>query len=222
MQAKNDLSLIYKYRAPRDNDGTKKPIIFLIHGYGANESDLFSFASELSGQFHVIAPRAVYDLPFGGHAWYAINIENGVKTMDIQQARESRDKLKSFVEEAVSAYGADSENVWILGFSQGAILSYSLMAHYPSLAKHYMTLSGYVEPRLMPEAPEKENLDDIKVFAMHGSADQVIPIELGRSAPEFLKNMEVEHIYKEFPIGHGVSPQGFWQMQEWMNEELQR
>lgn len=40
-------------------DPTKKaPLMVLLHGYGSNEKDLFSFASELPKELHIISLRA--------------------------------------------------------------------------------------------------------------------------------------------------------------------
>ena len=36
----------------------KNPLLLLLHGYGSNEEDLFSFASELPEEYYVISARA--------------------------------------------------------------------------------------------------------------------------------------------------------------------
>ena len=66
------LSLEHLIR-PSQQDQGKPPVIFLFHGYGSNEEDLFSFAPELPQQLCVISARAPIPLPPFGHAWYAIN-----------------------------------------------------------------------------------------------------------------------------------------------------
>ena len=44
---KQQLQLEYQYRASNLNDPKKAPLIIMLHGYGSDENDLFSFASEL-------------------------------------------------------------------------------------------------------------------------------------------------------------------------------
>ena len=53
----------------------QNPLLLLLHGYGSNEEDLFSFASELPDEYYVISARAPYDLMYGSYAWYAINFD---------------------------------------------------------------------------------------------------------------------------------------------------
>ena len=53
----------------------QNPILILLHGYGSNEKDLFSFATELPQDHYVISVRAPYDLQPYGHAWYAIHFD---------------------------------------------------------------------------------------------------------------------------------------------------
>ena len=44
----------------------KAPVLFMLHGYGSNEDDLFSFAQELPKELCIISVRAPYTLePFG-------------------------------------------------------------------------------------------------------------------------------------------------------------
>ena len=50
----------------------KNPLLLLLHGYGSNEEDLFSFATELPQDHYVISVRAPHNLQPYGHAWYAI------------------------------------------------------------------------------------------------------------------------------------------------------
>jgi hypothetical protein len=53
----------------------KNPLIVLIHGYGSNEEDLFSFAAELPDEYYLVSARAPYNLQYGSYAWYAINFD---------------------------------------------------------------------------------------------------------------------------------------------------
>jgi phospholipase/carboxylesterase len=58
-----ELSLEYKVREPKILLD-KNPLLLLLHGYGSNEDDLFSFASELPDEYFVISARAPYDLQY--------------------------------------------------------------------------------------------------------------------------------------------------------------
>ena len=40
----------------------QNPLIILIHGYGSNEEDLFSFAPELPDDYYVVSVQAPYQV----------------------------------------------------------------------------------------------------------------------------------------------------------------
>ena len=123
----------------------KNPLLLLLHGYGSNEEDLFSFASELPEEYYVISARAPYDMGFGSYAWYAINFDaNENKFSDIPQAQQSRDIIANFIDELIANYPIDSTNVSLIGFSQGTILSYAVALSYPEKIQRVVAMSGYL------------------------------------------------------------------------------
>lgn len=214
------LSLEYLVR-PSTIESGKKPAIFMFHGYGSNEEDLFSFASELPEELLVISARAPYNLDPFGYAWYAINFDaTHGKWNDVEQASESREKIVGFIDEAINAYDLDSENITLLGFSQGSILSYAVALSYPEKVKNVIALSGYIDENILKEGYMNNDFSDLHIYTSHGQVDQVIPLEWAQRTPDFLKNLGVDHIYKEFPIGHGVSQQNFYSFHKWLVEHL--
>ena len=59
------------------------------------------------------------------------------------------------------------------------------------------------------------NLD---FFVSHGSIDDVLPIEGARLSVGMLEQMNVSHQYREYPIGHGINPENFADLQKWLRE----
>ena len=53
----------------------KSPLLVLLHGYGSDEEDLFSFADQLPADYFVISARAPIAMQPYGNAWYAINLQ---------------------------------------------------------------------------------------------------------------------------------------------------
>jgi len=103
------------------------PLLIMLHGYGSDEDDLFSFASELPEELFIISLRAPHILQPYGNAWYAINFDaDQNKWSDNVQAIQSRDLVAQFIDEACEMYPVDKKNVTLLGFSQGTILSYAI------------------------------------------------------------------------------------------------
>jgi phospholipase/carboxylesterase len=211
-----ELSLEYQVREPKIIVD-KNPLLLLLHGYGSNDSDLFSFASELPDEYYVISARAPYDLQYGSYAWYAINFDaDQNKFSDHDQAILSRDLVVRFIEELKVKFPIDSSNITLIGFSQGSILSYSIALSYPNIVQRVGALSGYLNLDINSENYQNNDFSNLKIFASHGTVDQVIPVEWARKTDPILKSLGINSTYKEYPIGHGVSPQNFFDLKDWL------
>ena len=212
------MSLHYLVREPKIIQ-EKNPLLLLLHGYGSNEADLFSFASELPEEYFVISAQAPYDMQYGSFAWYAINFDaDENKFSDLNQARQSRDMIADFIDELLAKYPIDSTKVNLIGFSQGSILSYAVALSYPTKIAKVVAMSGYLNLDMAIEGFEKNDFSGLKIFASHGTVDQVIPVEWARKTPQLLENFGIDVVYKEYPIGHGVSPQNFFDFRKWLLE----
>ena len=213
-----NLSLEYLIKEPKIKLN-KNPLLLLLHGYGSNEADLFSFASELPEEYYIISARAPYDLQYGSYAWYAINIDaDQNKFSDNEQAIKSRDLVVHFIEELIANYAIDTNKVTLLGFSQGTVLSYAVALSHPDKIQKVVALSGYVSEPILEKDYLKNDLSKLKIFASHGTVDQVIPVEWARKSKPFLEKLGVNLTYKEYPIGHGVSPQNFYDLKKWLED----
>ncbi|WP_405293401.1 alpha/beta hydrolase [Algibacter sp. Ld11] len=197
------------------------PLLILLHGYGSDENDLFSFANELPEELFIISVKAPYPMQPHGNAWYAINFdaEKG-KWSDNEQAILSRDLIAKFIDEAIEAYPVNKDNVSLLGFSQGCILSYAVALTYPEKIKNIVALSGYVNPDIFPKPIQKEDYAHLDFYCSHGSVDQVIPVDWARQNAPYLSKLNIKHKYSEFPVGHGVAPQNFYELKEWLSARI--
>lgn len=212
------MSLHYLIREPKIKLD-KNPLLLLLHGYGSNEEDLFSFASELPEEYFVVSAQAPYPLMYGSYAWYAINFDaDENKFSDIHQAKQSRDLLVDFIDELIVKYTIDIEKITLIGFSQGAILSYAIALSYPEKISKIVAMSGYLNTEMAKENFEQNDFSNLKIFASHGTVDQVIPVEWAKKTGPALEKLEIEFVYKEYPVGHGVAPQNFYDFRNWLEE----
>lgn len=212
-----ELSLYHLVREPKIKK-EKNPLLLLLHGYGSNEEDLFSFVSELPEDYYVVSARAPFDLSYGSYAWYAINFDaDENKFSDIGQARASRDIIARFIDELVTNYAIDAENVTLIGFSQGCILSYAVAVSYPEKVQRVVAMSGYWNPEIAVDDYLENDCSKLRIFASHGTVDQVIPVEWARKSIPALQVLGIEIVFKEYMVGHGVAPQNFFDFKHWLN-----
>ena len=163
------------------------PLLVLLHGYGSDENDLFSFSSELPEELFIISLRAPHRLQPYGHAWYAINFDaQQNKWNDVHQAKASMKTITECIDLACEKYELNTKNVSLLGFSQGCILSMALAINYPKKFKNIVGLSGYISPEFLENTMQPEDYNHLDFYCSHGHSDQVIPIEWARKTPTIL------------------------------------
>jgi len=216
-----NLSLEYLVRQPK-SEVENAPLIILLHGYGSNEQDLFSFADELPDSMLVISVRAPLNMAFGSYAWYTIHFEtnDSSKFSDIPEAKQALHKIGVFIDEIISEYKVDKDNVFLFGFSQGTILSIAFALNNPDKIHHVIALSGYVNVELLNKDVGISNFQNLDFFVSHGNVDQVIPVIWARKTPGFLNNLGIKNSYQEYSVGHGVAPQNFYDLNDWIKERI--
>lgn len=196
------------------------PLLIMLHGFGSHEYDLFSMAHEFGNKMMVVSVRGPISLPWGGFAWYEIDFSRGSdKWTNVNQAMEALEKLASFIGECHEAYGTDPKNTILMGFSQGAILSYALAFNYPEMINKVVAMSGCLLPDIMPDSIQKEKMSHLEMFVSHGLQDEVIPVDAGRQAVEFLQKVGIPHLFMEYQMGHGINPKCLKDLREWFDNK---
>ena len=196
---------------------TKGPYsaLILIHGYGSNMDDLFSFSNYLPEQFTIISLQAPLDSPFGGGAWYSISFDSNLeKFSNNDEAMTSLGKIKFQLDYFISTYELNPKDISLIGFSQGAILSWALLLDHPSLFRRAVCMSGYINQEIL-----KKSLGDYRevlAYGSHGLNDFTIPYNWAQSSIELLKENNPKVFFNTYPDGHNVSPENFESILNWI------
>jgi phospholipase/carboxylesterase len=192
----------------------------LLHGIGADEDDLLPLVPRLDPRFLVISARAPHPEP-PGHRWYAIDWRTTPPRPDPAEIIASRELLGRFVEEAPAKHGADPSRVFLLGFSQGAIMALALLLARPGLVRGVVGHSGRLVHIDGSDATAEE-LSGAEVLLLHGEEDVVVPAAEGRKAFEVLASlMGPRATFVGFPgLGHGISPESLGEAARWLTARV--
>jgi phospholipase/carboxylesterase len=215
-----NLTLRYVFQEPTTKGDEKPPLLLLLHGYGSNEQDLMSFAPYLDKRFFIASPRAPFTTDFGGYAWFQIRYSPRGMEIDAKQAETSRAQLFKFINEIITEHNLDQQKVYIGGFSQGAIMTYSLVLSEPEKFAGAVPMSGVLAPQFLESRATDERLKDFPIFVSHGIYDAVLPIQFGREAKAALEKLPVKLDYKEYAIAHSVSDESLRDVVSWLTEKL--
>jgi len=212
----NNISFDYDIKESLSFDKNEK-VIIMFHGYGSNKDDLFSFAKFMNPNFLIISIQAPIQMDYNSYCWWSLNYNNDMQLqMNVKEAKNSINELNRFIVEDLSVncnFGLNQ--VYLLGFSQGCMISYALSINFPNNYKKVVGLSGKI-PHEIINFNEKFDYSNHNFFCSHGINDQVIPIEIGRESERWFSEKNINHKYLEFESAHGINSENFEQMNLWL------
>ncbi|HEX8073093.1 MAG TPA: alpha/beta fold hydrolase [Pyrinomonadaceae bacterium] len=217
-----NFSLTHLVREPLVRAAGAPPLLLLLHGVGSNEADLFGLAEYLDERCVVVSARAPFVLGPGAYGWFNIEFTPRGLAADVAQARQSLAMLPPFIGELTAAYAADPRRVYLMGFSQGAMMSLALMLTRPELVAGVAAMSGRLPEALAALEPDAAALAGLPVIVTHGTYDPMLPVENGRAVRRRLEALPVELTYREYPMGHEVSLESLRDVTAWLTAALDR
>ena len=154
---------------PPPEERAGRPLLVLLHGYGADEHDLFGLVPYLPPEFVVAAVRAPLPPPWPapGYSWYPIE---GLETRD----RGARDGVGGAAHR-VARCRRPTRPGGLLGFSQGAAVAIQAMRLDPGRFAFLVNLSGYADPGRAPRRSRCSPSAARPSFWGRGTHDDVIP-----------------------------------------------
>ncbi|MGE8720412.1 alpha/beta hydrolase [Leptospira terpstrae] len=197
------------------------PLLLLLHGVGSNEEDLFSLTNYLPDSLLVVSVRGPLTLGRDSYGWYEVLFTTGQPKINLEQERESRKLLLEFLDYLKLNYQFDESNVWIGGFSQGAIMSYSIGLLHPERIKGIIALSGRLLEENKTIVNVTEKILNKKIFISHGTNDRVLSVEYARSVKGYLESIGIHPHYKEYEEGHSINREMLKDLIQWLEVELE-
>lgn len=205
----------YNIHLPANLDPDKKyPTIFTLHGKGSDENDMFGLVTPLPDDFIIVGIRGNLTLGAGFQYYELKSLGNPVREMFDQAIQQ----LEAFILYATEKYPIDSNKRYMLGFSQGAILSMSLALTMGNRLKGIVALNGYV-PGFVKTEYKLQSVKEVSVFISHGEHDPVFPIQIGQETATYFQNQTPQVTFKTYPTGHGVSEENQRDFVNWLNQD---
>lgn len=209
------LSLPFKVRAPQVGV-VNPPLLILMHGYGSNEKDLFSFSKNIPGEYLVVSIQGPYTLGNDSYAWFRMDFSNGKRTRNLDDVAKSSEMIIKFIDELSEVYEFDKNRVILSGFSQGGIMSYSLALTHPDRVYGIGVLSGFILDNTQPSS--SKSIQDLKVFISHGTEDPLISISEAQQAKEKIESLGITPEYHEYQAKHEINQAMFTDYLKWLQQ----
>jgi phospholipase/carboxylesterase len=212
--------LYYVEAAPRGHDEPTPPLLILLHGIGSNERDLIELAPALDPRFHIVSLRGRLQIDEDAFCWFTVGQFGAGFRHNAAEAEASRELLVSTLPDLVATTGTDPDRIYLLGFSQGATMSLFLGLTEPNQIKGVVIMSGQLLPEVKGRIALEDDLRRLSALLTHGDADNVVPVVEGRAARQFLAQLPVDATYREYHMGHEVSPASLADVTAWLTAQL--
>ena len=199
-------------------DGRSYPLVILMHGYGSNMSDLAPLVPMISTEGCLFAfPNAPIRLDFGlgmvGYAWSA------PLEADFDEGGRAENLLEAMVEDVMSRYGVEEGRVAIGGFSQGGKMAIRHGLRHPGRFPGIVALSSRLPPQDLPIEGGDATRGQ-RVFIAHGTFDDVIHVQEGRSAHDVLSRGGYPVEYHEYEMAHQITHEVMADLSAWLADTL--
>jgi phospholipase/carboxylesterase len=194
---------------------SKRRAIVLLHGVGSNEQDLFRYADLLPGDMYVISPRAPLDFGHGKFGWYHVDFSSGKPVINSQEEIAARSVILNLIDQLYEHFELDE--LFLGGFSQGAIMSYTVGLLNPGRITGIIALSGRLLDEVKPLISNNPSLKSLNVFIGHGILDNMLPVSYSREAGKYISSLGINILSKEYPSGHTISKELFTDLSDWLN-----
>ncbi len=215
---------VLEFERRASKSGKNKSLVIFIHGYGADGKDLLGLADSLADHMPdtvFIAPNAPHKCQMNpmGYEWFPVPWIDGSSEVDAQITMEQVVKtVNIFIDEMMSLENIGSENIILLGFSQGSMLSLHLAPRRKIPVAGVVGFSGRL---LRPEELKTEVISRMPILLIHGDKDDVVPFtSLAEAANNLTANGFTVYTHVAEGMGHGISPDGLGTALQFMENML--
>lgn len=185
------------------------PTVVMIHGRLGNEDVMWIFARTLPPNFQIISVRAIFEEE-DGYSW---NPPLG-RLPTLNEMDDAVTAVTHFIQMLPKVYQADPEQIYLMGFSQGAAASFATAIKNPDLVQGIAALVGFL-PEVNDELIDQKPLDSLPVFMAVGAKDDTISLDVSRQSGKALRSAGADLTYEEFQTGHKLNGAGMRQLKSW-------
>ena len=192
------------------------PVVFILHGLGANANNLFSLIEPMN------LPPCRYVLPDG-----PISVgDNAYGWYDFQtQSREDMIRSRDYLFRLIQRFSSLTDKpghfrpVILMGFSQGGVMSLETGLNYNGKIEAIVSMSGYMwypsQTLAHPLAPKR-----LPILVVHGTNDHIVPEDWTQTMVKALKGAGYHPVFQEFPMGHQITPDSLSAVTEFLHKVM--
>lgn len=177
--------------------------LLLLHGSGADEHDLLGLGRAIDPTANLLSPRGLVRI--GGVNRYFEMFSPGV--YDEAAVVQNSSELADFVWVASGEYDFDANNVYAVGFSNGANAAHSMLLLQPDSLAGVVAFGTNKVFAKTPFVKASPDLTGKRVWVANGAADQYSPEVQVKELMSEIGGLGAEVKYLLHSGGHHISPE---------------
>jgi len=201
-----EAGLAYRYEAPVGPG--PHPTVVMLHGLYGSEDVMWVFRKTVPRPWFVVAPRAPV-AERDGYSWISNPIAEWPRLAAFDPAVAA---LERFIKAMPRLYNADPDRIYLMGFSQGAALSYATVLQRPGLVRGVAGIVGFVPT---PEGAIDGRLADLPVFMAVGTEDVMVPHAIAMASADLIRRSGADLEVHEYHTGHKLTAEGMDDLRRW-------
>jgi phospholipase/carboxylesterase len=152
-----------------------------------------------------------------GHGWFPLLMGG---PPDVPAILEAREQVRAFLDFSLARYPIDNDKLIAFGFSQGGVMAYTLALDEPKRFAALVAISSWLPSELIERQPAAPRREGLPVLIQHGSQDELIEVDRARKSVETLRGLHIPVTYREYDIGHEISPRSLADLSGWLEEKV--
>lgn len=188
-----------------ENPSKDAKCIIMLHGVWSNSDDLFGLVDNFPEDMYVFSLQWCFSLGDNRYAWYPVDFSTGKPLYNTEDVKKGYEYILDCIKDITEKYQLSPEQIFLMGFSQWAIMSYYTLYRSPGLIGGIIALSGRLLAEIDIAHIQKEPYSSKRVFIWYGNQDRVISVESSHLAAQLVQDLSIEPMVRIYPIGHTIS-----------------
>lgn len=204
------------FRHVRD-PGTRGPLLVVLHGYGADASQVASLMPITTDRpSHVVAPEGYLAVRDGGRAWFPIDVREGRPHVDTPHLERALDRLNATLFALHETHCGPSDPVALIGYSQGATLTLEWMSRARTTpVTHAAAFAG----TNVSVQTQQQTATALPLFIANGTHDPVISAEQHDATVRRMTALGHAVTARRDPVPHVVSRAALRALAQWLHAD---
>jgi phospholipase/carboxylesterase len=213
-------------RVVKPADGTpfeRLPLVIGLHGLGDNAENFVSLFKRrgIEGRFLFAVPDGPYPFPAGsrgvGFNWF-LRPPRGQNAVGLRAHAMNVQFVLDVLEAVKKHHMVDERKVFLMGFSQGAGMTFSVGLTRPDLFRGLIPVGGWPQPGEHGEANLAAAAKHTRFLICHSPEDRVVTFDNAERAEKLLSDAGIANELVEYAGGHTLTKDLLQQIATWVEQ----